>query len=697
MIKRITPSFNFSEYFTTRRKNFNGWFDASECLSNSLYNSYLLEKPINLWMVFIEYKTNPYIYEYTITNQTVSNFQTLFFLDVYANKVQLNDCKQPIKLYYPIKIFDQVVLDYINANRDKFNNPQNLLPYNSPVYSHPFYINQDGFISKDLLAKRIEANHCFYNLTCRTFIPTNNTFSTKGVTYSKVTEDFFLVCDTYHLSDFSPLYEYNPPAYKTDSRFYFVYQWQIFKRMENYLNMCVYTNGAALGLFILILSILLCIESAQAIKEGLIEEIKYYIIRMAKPFYREEEIRADLEHLQNDPEYLINRDDVNINVTEQVSFKIEHVKQETMKSEENVNSSKEITDNDNSNVDDDIRGNHEEINNNPNKSVDKPADVGGKDKDVTKTNEENKEIVDKDSNSNPVNAKKKKFQTVEELEEINIADLEVKKENIKKKKVYLKGRKQMIKFLEDDEDDNDPDKELKEKDKPKKKEEEANIAQMSEFFHKHDELNLPKPFSPQKKVEINNFIEDDQKFKLDDVVEKNEKNEKTEKEEKEAKVDESKKADKSPNQDKPEDEDLDLLQEGEGMEPGKHFLKNIIYRNIYFSPFIQRDVFNPRWKKLILMFASTTLMLFFNACAYTSIDNIIIVSALILNYIQEKTLRKDEYLILVGYSTAVAIFSNSLVIIFVAYWFRVPQYTRERLYRVLLSGVQMKILKDWYK
>ena len=682
VIKRIDPSFNFTEYFQSRRDSFQGFFDAHDCLINNLYNTYLLEKPLNVWMVFIEYKTNPYIYEPTITNQTISNFQTVFFLDVYANKIEITNCKDkgdyPIKFYYPIIIPNNTVLDYINSNRHKFIYPEKLLAWNNPVFTQPKFIFNDGSISAQTLASRIEINHKYYNFTCRTFNSTDTSFNTEGLLYDRMTSDFFLVCKTYDLTfskiDYLPKYEYNPPMYITDSRFYFVNQFQVFFKLENYMNIGVYSIGGLFVIFLILLIVVSTIEKKESESEVFLEDIKYYIIRMAKPYYTKEEVIADVKQLEDKPEILIQRDNVNIQITEEKSYIIEHVEQDTLKTLSSQNSQNKSEDN-------------SAINQSSIKlsDSDKPAEpnvVGGK--------EDEKgvevEVLDKEVKEEDKNKKKKQSQSqkeLDEIEEINIVEIEAKKEAIEKKKGYLKGKKQMIKFLEDNEEEVNEEEELAEKDKPKKKKKKGlkegpNEAQMANFFKKQEnQSELPKLFSPQKKVVENNFVEGINKFDLDEKIEK-EKDEKINKEEGE-------KQDKE-NGDKPDDKHDELKNtEEEKQDSLTHFGNNLVNRNIYISPFVDRDVFHPRWRKLVVTFNSVCLMFFLNALIYTQYDKIIIEN--IQNYY--------DYFLIIAFSSVVAIVADLLVIIFVVYFFRVPQYIRERLYRVLLSGVQMKILKEW--
>ena len=184
----------------------------------------------------------------------------------------------------------------------------------------------------------------------------------------------------------------------------------------------------------------------------------------------------------------------------------------------------------------------------------------------------------------------------------------------------------MIKFLEDEPDELNPEEELAEKDKPKKKKkllqpQGPNEAQMVHFFKKQ-ENELPKLFSPQKKVEVNNFIDEKQKFDLDEKVDEKVGEEVNKENEEKKEGNEGEKLKELVNEGKEENKEK---KEGEVVTGTDYFVNYAINRNIYLSPFIERETFNPRWRKLVLLFNSMCLMFFLNAVFYTMYDQIIIV------------------------------------------------------------------------
>jgi hypothetical protein len=315
-IKKIDNplKFDFNSYFQPQRANYDGYFDASQCMntiqySKAIANSFNFSELSNgvfqdipgfkpktneIYSVSIYYKINPYIYDNSY-HERASFLHSIYFTDNNGNILDVKDCEKPIQIYSPVYIYNSTIISYLNANKTLFNPDAQYGP-TDPIFTNPYYIDANGTVSNQTQQERIDKYHRFYNFTCQFYDVTKSGYSPVGMQYANFTHDNFIVCNTTHLTDFQPQYVYNPPDYPTDGPFYYIGSPRIFLCSCNYFtNLCFFLILFVLVIYIVSLIISLVFDIPYFRKESLINHIKLEILKDQKPYLTEDQYENALK------------------------------------------------------------------------------------------------------------------------------------------------------------------------------------------------------------------------------------------------------------------------------------------------------------------------------------------------------------------------------------------------------------------
>lgn len=66
-----------------------------------------------------------------------------------------------------------------------------------------------------------------------------------------------------------------------------------------------------------------------------------------------------------------------------------------------------------------------------------------------------------------------------------------------------------------------------------------------------------------------------------------------------------------------DEEENDVWVEPEAVSPSIFFINNIVRRHLYISPFIKFSIFNPKHKKITILFIYLTLQIFSQALMFS--------------------------------------------------------------------------------
>ena len=233
-IQKINNDFNEDKFFKKRKNEYKSHIKFMNCLNYYAINEW---KNINyeVYMVFIEYYNFPYLFNSTIYSNNTSPLIEIFFLDSESFKnINLNCMNENnVIIYLPFNSYK--FLDQLNSQKSLFD-PNNYKSPSDPIFRDPIYIKKNGFVTDDTVEKRIKLYNRLYNFSCEYYH--NNKFSTNGIEYSNLTNNF-IEFKSNHLSEFTTFFIENNVTFGVSSRFFYLKKTQLFKYLPNY-----YTNYA---------------------------------------------------------------------------------------------------------------------------------------------------------------------------------------------------------------------------------------------------------------------------------------------------------------------------------------------------------------------------------------------------------------------------------------------------------------------
>ncbi len=286
-ITKVSNAFNSTKFFSSRNSKYGSWVEFMDCL-NFVLTEKLGLKSYDVWMIFIEYKQNPYMYDKEFYSNMTSPYTRLKF---YKNdgvgtpnkEIFITGCeKSPIKMYFPVRIYGKF-MDYINTNRLLFD-PNEEKDYNDPIFKLPIFINSTGFVSQNTVEDRIKKYHRIYNFSCNYLETTTSSFKSQGLWVKNYSAGYISI-NTPHLTEFVVKMSDNPQTFLVDNDFFYITYYMLFFTGSNYTdNLAFYIITILLGYYIIMLIITSIFDSKLYKQEVLIEFIKSEVIRSFSPY-----------------------------------------------------------------------------------------------------------------------------------------------------------------------------------------------------------------------------------------------------------------------------------------------------------------------------------------------------------------------------------------------------------------------------
>jgi len=226
-IFKVVPGFNFSNHFSNRSSNYQPFMDMNDCLNeiqiNRLNNPYY-----SSWVTYVHWKVNPVSYVDKLYLNTTAPFHEMVVVDAVTNKeILISNCSKPIKHYFPVTTYTH--LGYINNFRSLFY-PNNDYPSDSPIYTSPIYVYENGTITNNTVQDRIKLYNRIWNFSCSFYDPTYKTLNTSGMAYVNFSSNY-IGCSSDHLTGFTVNFVPNNRSFNIDGRFFYVKNSQVFTLM----------------------------------------------------------------------------------------------------------------------------------------------------------------------------------------------------------------------------------------------------------------------------------------------------------------------------------------------------------------------------------------------------------------------------------------------------------------------------------
>ena len=231
-LKRIDENFDDEEYFESLKTviiTYKPTFLFMNCLKQK-YSTF------NFYLNYIEYLVNPMSYDYNFYPNITSPLITIKIYDSEGNEIEVEDCpsNSPIKVQMPFNAYDWI--DYINKQKWLFL-PENYKLEDDPIFRDPILIWGNGSVSDDTVEQRIAKYYRYYNIVGLVYTPNSTSlFEYTTFLFKNISDTFFLLFETNHLSSFSSMIIPNIMNFVVDGRFFYVPRYMVLLYYPNHIN-----------------------------------------------------------------------------------------------------------------------------------------------------------------------------------------------------------------------------------------------------------------------------------------------------------------------------------------------------------------------------------------------------------------------------------------------------------------------------
>ena len=239
---KIDETFNDAEYFESLKTPLIT-YKPTILFMNCLRQKY---STFNFYLNYIEFLVNPMSYDSTFYPNITSPLISIKLYDLSGNEVVINNCASPIKINMPFNAYDWI--DYINKQKWLFL-PENYKLEDDPIFRDPILIWENGSVSDDTVEQRIAKYYRYYNIVGLVYTPNSpSLFEYTSFLFKNISDTFFLLFETNHLSLFSSMIIPNIMNFVVDGRFFYV---------PRYMVLVYYPNQLSNPVFYLIISFLI--------------------------------------------------------------------------------------------------------------------------------------------------------------------------------------------------------------------------------------------------------------------------------------------------------------------------------------------------------------------------------------------------------------------------------------------------------
>ena len=277
----LTPTFDDTNFFSERKKNYKANVDFMKCLnyievqklSNPFYQRYL---------IYVEYYFFPFGYDSNLLIKNIAPLVDIIFYDIQTGKdVTIQDCFNENALIFRFPFINTPYLSEFNRQKHLYDPNQYYSP-NHPIFRDRIYITPEGIVTDDTVEQRILKYNRLFNISPSYYNEINSNFQLDGINYLNFTNDTnYMIFSASHLSKFTAFIIPNNATFTDSGRFYYLFRPQIFKYPPNFIE----SRGSLIlliffGIYIILVISLACYDRKYTDREGLLDFIKEEIIRV---------------------------------------------------------------------------------------------------------------------------------------------------------------------------------------------------------------------------------------------------------------------------------------------------------------------------------------------------------------------------------------------------------------------------------
>ena len=321
-IQAITEEFDYIEYFSNEKQNYETYFDLKECLVESMKLLYEA-RAFEAVFTFLNYKTNPYYNQFNYTSlltSTLSNIR-VYRREPLLQQILITSCPLDTSLYFYFPVTNYSMPEKINDKRSLIS-PSSSTKYS--VFNDPVYIDSKGNVDTIEPVKRISKYFIEFNFSCVYYDETSNNFTNDGLEFTEYSYDNYITCSSKHLTEFSVATIPLDNTIRLSSRFFYLKHYMLVFNGNNYS-----LSNSAFLIFILLLCIIIlvlliwtCCESDDYSKRNVLDVLITSLIRVNLPYEEEYEFKSGfaLSGEVNDKLVFNRKQDIEQEINEKKEF-----------------------------------------------------------------------------------------------------------------------------------------------------------------------------------------------------------------------------------------------------------------------------------------------------------------------------------------------------------------------------------------
>ena len=285
-IKSVSHSFDYMEYFTNlhinNRDKYNSYLpfiDAFKC-ADYIFGSTGYS---TIFLVIINYHYDPLSY-HSVYSNSASYSIDVFYATQIGTKIDVKACPNYIDIYFPLTLYNTSEIEFINSHA-KFLSENTNFTINDPYVTWPVYVYKNGSVSNKTRYERINEVLPMIKIDCSYYNDKLSLLS--NISSTIVSDNFYLICQTNHLSLYTIQSENSGLDYKMAGIFFYLEAPQVFICGKNWSNGCSILLLISLLIFAFFIILFKLLEKTLMITKNSLNNIKLEILKENRLIYDE--------------------------------------------------------------------------------------------------------------------------------------------------------------------------------------------------------------------------------------------------------------------------------------------------------------------------------------------------------------------------------------------------------------------------
>ena len=289
-------SFDYLEYFINshinNRENYNSYIpfiDAKDC-ADYIFGSTGYE---TIFLVIINYHFDPLAFHSQYSNSASYSIDA-FYATQIGEKLDIKSCPNYINLYFPLRLYNESEIEFINSHTQFLSeNEENAnFDVDDPYVTWPVYVYKNGSVCKKSRYDRINEVLPMINLECSYY--NTKLGLTSNITATSVSNNFYLICQTHHLSFYTMQSQSSKFEYQKAGKFFYLEAARVFIYGDNWGNGCSVLLYVIILVFAAFIGLFAFLEKTLMITKSSLNNIKLEILKQNRLIIDEEELVEEI-------------------------------------------------------------------------------------------------------------------------------------------------------------------------------------------------------------------------------------------------------------------------------------------------------------------------------------------------------------------------------------------------------------------